>query len=55
MNGANRYMKISLVVFQEKQLVKVSKLEFVSLPIADQLQPIFYKLPCGKQRIAKLN
>ena len=25
--------------------VKVSRLEFVSLPIADQLQPNFYKLP----------
>ena len=36
MNGANRYMKVSLVVFQEKQLVKASRLEFVSLPIADQ-------------------
>ena len=26
--------------------VKVSRLEFVSLPIADQLQPNFYKLSC---------
>ena len=26
--------------------VKVSRLEFVSLPIADQLQPNFNKLPC---------
>ena len=34
--------------------VKVSRLEFVSLPIADQLQPNFYKLPCVEQRITKL-
>ena len=26
--------------------VKLSRLEFVSLPIADQLQPNFYQLPC---------
>ena len=33
--------------------VKVSKLEFVSLPIVDQLQPNFYKLPCVEQRVTK--
>ena len=27
---------------------------FVSVPIADQLQPNFYKLPCVEQRITKL-
>ena len=35
--------------------VKVSRLEFVSLPIVDQLQPSFYKLPCVEQRITKLD
>ena len=30
-------------------------LEFVPLPIADQLQPNFYKLPCVEQRITKLD
>ena len=35
--------------------VKVSRLEFVSLAIADQLQPSFYKLPCVEQRITKLD
>ena len=34
--------------------VKVSRLEFVSLPIADQLQPNFYELPFVEQRITKL-
>ena len=33
--------------------VKVSKLEF-SLPIADQLQRNFYKLPCVEQKVTKL-
>ena len=33
---------------------KKAKLEFVSLPIADQLQPNFCKLPCVEQRIIKL-
>ena len=35
--------------------VKVSTLKFVSLPIADQFQPKFCKLPCVEQRIAKLD
>ena len=35
--------------------VKVSKLEFVSLPIVVQLQPNFFKLPCVEQRITKLD
>ena len=34
--------------------VKVSRLEFVSLPIADQLQQSFYKLPSVEQGITKL-
>ena len=34
---------------------KLCRLEFVSLPIADQLQPNFYKLPCVEQRITKLD
>ena len=35
--------------------VKLSRLEFVSLPIADQLQPNSYKLPCVEQGITKLD
>ena len=35
--------------------VKVSRLEFVSLPTADQLQPNFYKLASEEQRITKLD
>ena len=35
--------------------VKVSRLEFVSLPTADQLQPNFYRLPCVEQGVTKLN
>ena len=35
--------------------VKVSRLEFVYLPTADQLQPNFYKLQCAEQRTAKLD
>ena len=35
--------------------VKVSRLEFVSLLIADQLQPSFCELPCVEQRITKLD
>ena len=35
--------------------VKVSRLEFVSLPIAEQLQPNFYILPRLEQRITKLD
>ena len=34
--------------------VKLSRLEFVSLPIGDQLQPNLYKLSCVEQRITKL-
>ena len=35
--------------------VKVFRLEFVSLPFADQLQPNVYKLPCLKQKITKVD
>ena len=35
--------------------VTVSGLVFVAVHIADQLQPNFYKLPCVKQRITKLD
>ena len=35
--------------------VNLSRLEFVSLPIADKLQPNFYKLLHVEQRITKLN
>ena len=35
--------------------VKVSILEFVSLPTEDKLHPNFYKLPCVEQGIAKLD
>ena len=35
--------------------VTVSRLEFVSVPIADQLQPNFDKLLCVEQRITKLD
>ena len=35
--------------------VKVSRPEFVSLPIVDQLQPNLYKLPCVEQRITNLD
>ena len=35
--------------------VTVSRLVFVAVPIAEQLQPDFYKLPCMKQRITKLD
>ena len=35
--------------------VKVSKLEFVSLPIADHLQSNFYKLPCVEPCTVLLN
>ena len=36
-------------------LVTESKLEFISVPIADQLQPNFDKMPCVEQRITKLD
>ena len=35
--------------------VTVFRLEFVSVPIADHLQPNFYKLPCAEKKIAKLD
>ena len=35
--------------------VKVSRLEFVFLPVADQLQQSFYKLHCVEQRIKKVD
>ena len=35
--------------------VKVYRLEFVSLPLADQLQPNFYKRPCLEQNITKVD
>ena len=35
--------------------VKVSRLEFVFLSIADKFQSNFYKLPCVEQRITKLD
>ena len=35
--------------------VAVSRLGFLSVPIADQLQPNFYKLPYVEQRITKLD
>ena len=36
-------------------LVTESKLEFISVPIADQLQPNFDKMPSVEQRITKLD
>ena len=35
--------------------VKVSRLECLSLPVVDQLQLNFYKVPCVEQRITKLD
>ena len=35
--------------------VKISRLEFVSLPIANQFQQNFYKPPCVEQRNTKLD
>ena len=35
--------------------VKVYRLEFASLPFADQLQPNFYKLPFLEQNITKVD
>ena len=35
--------------------VTVSRLEFVSVLIAGQLQPNFSKLPCVQKRITKLD
>ena len=35
--------------------VTVSRLEFVPVPIADQLQSDFYNLSCVEQRITKLD
>ena len=49
--GENMASKKSKIICS----VKVSRLVFVSLPIADQLQSNFYKLPCLEQRITKLD
>ena len=35
--------------------VTLSRLGFVSVPITDQLERNFYKLPCVEQRITKLD
>ena len=35
--------------------VKVYRLEFVSLTLADQLQPNFYKRSCLEQNITKID
>ena len=35
--------------------VTVSRLKFVPVPIADQLQPKLFKLPCAEHRITKLD
>ena len=35
--------------------VKVCRLELVSLPFANRLQPNFYKLPCLEQKIVKVD
>ena len=35
--------------------VTVSRLEFVVVPYADQLEPNFHKLPCVEQSITKLD
>ena len=45
LRGENMLSKKSKIVYS----VKVSRLEFVSLPIADQSQPNFCKLPCVEQ------
>ena len=34
--------------------VTVCRLQFVSVPIADQLQSNFYKVPCAEQRISNI-
>ena len=46
------------VVSQKSRIVcsvKVSRVEFVPLPILDQLRPNFYKLSPVEQRITKLD
>ena len=43
--------KKSKIVFS----VTVSRLEIVSVPIADELRPNVYKLSCVEQRITKLD
>ena len=35
--------------------VTVSRLEFIPVPIADQLQPNLFKLPCAEHGITKLD
>ena len=49
--GENMVSKKSKIVCS----VKVSRLKFVYLPIAEQLQPHFYKLQCVEQRTTKLD
>ena len=49
--GENMVSKKSKIVCS----VKVSRLELVPLPIADQLRPNSYKIPCVEQRITKLD
>ena len=49
--GGNMLSKKSKIVCS----VKITRLEFVSLPIADQLQPNFYILPYLEQMITKLD
>ena len=40
---------------KKSKIVTVSRLQFVPLPITDQLQPNFYKLPCVEQTVIKLD
>ena len=58
------YSKISFVLLCGENVSKklkivssvtVSRLEFVSVPIADQLEPNFYKLSFNEQSITKLD
>ena len=49
--GENMVSKKSKIVCS----VKVCRLELVSLPFADQLQPNFYKPPCLEQKITKVD
>ena len=49
--GANMVSKKMKIVCS----IKVYRLEFVSLPFADQLQPNFYKLLCLEQNITKVD
>ena len=59
------HSKTNFVVLCGKNMIKkklkifcsvtVSRVEFVSIPIPDQLQPNLYKLPFVEQRITKLD